>query len=178
MKHILVLTIGLFLFGGAQAQLKVGYVDIQMILLQMPERDSIESVLKIKQQELREKIEAKQQLMQQKYATFQKRAQLGEVTPKEQQEMEQEIQKMQQDLQAMAQTSEQELLEKEQELLSPIETRIVKIIDDLREEKKYDIILNAVDGTTGSRIVISSDKEADLTDDVLKKMGITETVKN
>ena len=172
MKQIIVLTLGLFLFGSLQAQVKIGYVDIDTIMKKMPELDSIQSVLQVKQKSLEERIMAKQQLIEQKVTEFQQRRQRGETTQKEEQEVNVELQKLQQELQQMAQESERELLVEQQKLLIPVESKIVKIIDQLREEKGYDMILSAVDANTGTRIVISAAQEANLTDEVVKRLGI------
>lgn len=80
---------------------------------------------------------------------------------------------MQQSLQEFSSTAQQSLQQKQQQLLSPVLDKIQKNIDLVANESGYSYVLNSDAGS--SPILLHGPKEGDISDLILKKMGITPT---
>ena len=80
---------------------------------------------------------------------------------------------MQQGLQEFSSTAQQSLQQKQQSLLSPALDKIQKNIDLVANENGYTYVLNQDAGS--SPILLHGPKENDISDLVLKKMGVTPT---
>ena len=67
--------------------------------------------------------------------------------------------------------ADQKLLKKRQELMKPILQRLDENLKYLADGEGYDYILNSVDGN-GVTIVLRGPEEHDLTEKLMKKLGI------
>jgi outer membrane protein len=83
------------------------------------------------------------------------------------------LQTMQQGLQEFQSTAQQSLQQKQQSLLSPALDKIQKNIDLVANENGYSYVLNSDAGS--SPILLHGPKDGDISDLILKKMGITPT---
>jgi len=66
------------------------------------------------------------------------------------------------------------LFKKRQELIKPIQDRIYEEIQKLAKSKSYDFIFDKASGPT----MLYVNKRYDLSEDVLKELGITSVPKN
>ncbi|MEM6298291.1 MAG: OmpH family outer membrane protein [Bacteroidota bacterium] len=162
----------LFITTATLAQTpKIGFTDPQQVLEKLPE-------FKIKQSEFEDykKVLAKQ--METKQQAFQAALQAGEAkvqggaAPVEIQQIRENLEKMQQELVQLEQESNQKLAKKNDELITPLFDKIIKAIDDVAKEGSYDFIITRTDAT-GSEILLYGKEELDITNLVLKKMGVT-----
>jgi outer membrane protein len=167
------LVVGSFFAPAAHAQapLKIGYTSVEYVLSQMPERKQIESDLKAYSTQLEAQMKSKQTAFQTKLEQYQKGG--STMTAVVKADTEKELQTMQQGLQEFSSTAQQSLQQKQQQLLSPALDKIQKNIDLVAAESGYTYVLNSDAGS--SPILLHGPKDGDISDLILKKMGITPT---
>nr|WP_230688143.1 OmpH family outer membrane protein [Hymenobacter jeongseonensis] len=153
----------------AQAPLKIGYTDVQYVLAQMPESKQIESDLKAYNSQLEGQLRSKSGELEAKYKAYQQ----GEATMTDivKADKQKEMQNMQQSIQEFQRSAEQSLQQKQQTLLKPALDKLQKNIDVVAEENGFTYVFNSDGG--GSPLLLHAPKEGDISDLVLKKMGIT-----
>ena len=165
------LTAGTLAATSAQAQapLKIGYTDVQYVLAQMPESKQIESELKTYNGQLEAQLKSKSSELETKYKAYQ----AGEATMTDvvKADKQKELQGMQQSIQEFQQSAQQSLQQKQQTLLKPALDKLQKNIDAVATENGYTYVFNSDGG--GSPLLLHAPKEGDISDLVLKKMGIT-----
>jgi len=165
------LTAGTLAATSAQAQapLKIGYTDVQYVLAQMPESKQIESELKTYNGQLEAQLKSKTGELETKYKSYQ----AGEATMTDvvKADKQKELQGMQQSIQEFQRSAEQSLQQKQQSLLKPALDKLQKNIDLVANENGFTYVFNSDGG--GSPLLLHAPKEGDISDLVLKKMGIT-----
>ncbi len=170
-KLVLLAVMGLLAFvSHAQtATVKVGFADVDYIFSQMPEQKQIEQDLKSLQTQLKNQIDAKYQEYQKKLGDYQ--ANINTMidavranTERELVQMQQNIEKLQQDAQTTVQT-------KQTQLMDPVFKKVGNAINDVAKENGYTFILSQQIG--GLDVVLYGDEKADVSDLVLKKLGVT-----
>lgn len=165
------LTAGTLAATSAQAQapLKIGYTDVQYVLAQMPESKQIESELKTYNSQLEAQLKSKYAEYQTKGEAYQKgEATMTDVVKADKQK---ELQGLQQSIQEFQQSAQQSLQQKQQTLLKPALDKLQKNIDLVAEENGFTYVFNSDGG--GSPLLLHAPKDGDISDLVLKKMGIT-----
>lgn len=155
----------------AQAPLKIGFTSVEYVLSQMPESKQIESDLKTYGTQLEAQLKSKQTAFQTKLEAYQKGG--PTMTPVVKADTEKELQTMQQGLQEFQQTAQQSMQQKQQTLLRPVLDKIQKNIDAVAADQGYTYILNSDSGS--NPILLHGPKDGDVSDAILKKMGITPT---
>ncbi|WP_460615078.1 MULTISPECIES: OmpH/Skp family outer membrane protein [Hymenobacter] len=150
------------------APLKIGYTSVEYVLSQMPESKQIESQLKDYSAQLKNQLDTKYSEFQTKADAFQKGA--TAMSDPVRADKQKELQNLQQSIQEFQQNAETSLQQKQQALLKPALDKLQKNIDAVAEENGYTYILNS-DGA--SPVLLHGPKEGDVSDLVLKKMGIT-----
>ncbi|RSK30141.1 OmpH family outer membrane protein [Hymenobacter metallilatus] len=150
------------------APLKIGYTSVEYVLSQMPESKQIESQLKDYSTQLKNQLDAKYTEYQTKGQAFQN----GQATMSDpvRADKQKELQNLQQSIQEFQQNAEVSLQQKQQALLKPALDKLQKNIDAVADENGYTYILNS-DGA--SPVLLHGPKDGDVSDLILKKMGIT-----
>ena len=172
MRKLIVLIALVTCFAAANAQtaaLKIGYADPEYILTQMPESKQVEADLKSLQTQLKNNIDGKAQEFQTKLKNYQDNLQtmpdaVRVNTERELTQLQQNLEKLQQD----AQTSIQN---KHMQLMQPVYNKIGKAIEDVAKEQGYTLILST--RVSGLDVVLWGDEKIEVSDVVLKKLGIT-----
>jgi outer membrane protein len=172
MRTLFVLLFGLAAFA-AQAQTttqKIGYADWDYIFSQMPEYKQIDAELKTHGAQLENQLKAKYAEYQSKLTALNAMpASAPELTKKDKQtelaQLQESIQKFQQD----AQTS---LQKKQTDLMAPVFTKVGKAIEDVAKENGFAFIF-APQMVNGGDILLYSDEKYNVSDLVLRKLGIT-----
>ncbi len=172
----LFLTMGICLLGilSVQAQsseLKIGYTNVNYILSQLPETKQIESELKTHEEQLGAQLQSKMKEFEDKYKAFSDLAGQGNVDPVILNDKQTELQNLQSSIQKFQQEAEQSLQVKQQELLKPAYDKIQSNIDAVAKENGYTHIF-ATD-TQGAPILLYAQKQDDISDLVLAKLGIS-----
>ncbi|MDX1907775.1 MAG: OmpH family outer membrane protein [Bacteroidia bacterium] len=168
---LLTLLAVLGIAGSASAQnIKIGFVNVEAILVFMPETQTMNQQLQTYQTKLAQSLEAKQAYLETKLreyeefaATTQDEAQLK---PKRD-----ELIKLQQEIQASASDADQKLGARRGELMQPIVDKIQNEIDLIAKEEGWTFIFNTVDGS-GVSIVLHAPEENDLTRKLATRLGI------
>ncbi|MFW5726452.1 MAG: OmpH family outer membrane protein [bacterium] len=137
----------------------------------MPETKQIQSELQAYQRQLSNKINATAQGLQQQFAQYQQEAQ--NMTEQARQEKEEELQALQQQIQQDQQQAQLSLQRKEQELLAPVYDKIQLNIDKVAEQEGFTHILSSDVAGNAILLYVKNSEEADISDEVLKTMGIT-----
>ena len=155
----------------AQAPLKIGFTSVEYVLSQMPESKQIESDLKAYGTQLESQLKTKTTEYQTKLDAYQKGA--TTMTPVIKADKEKELQTLGQSIQEFQQTAQQSMQQKQQTLLRPVLDKIQKNIDAVANDQGYTYILNSDSGS--NPILLHGPKDGDVSDAILKKMGITPT---
>lgn len=158
----------------AQAPLKIAYTSVQYVLAQMPESKQIESELKTYSGQLEAQLKSKTTKFQTDVADYQKAA-AGAMTDVVKADREKDLSAQQQSIQEFQRSAEQSLQQKQQTLLKPALEKLQKNIDAVADENGFTYVLNS-DGD--SPLLLHGPKDGDISDLVLKKMGITPTARN
>ncbi|WP_324672479.1 OmpH family outer membrane protein [Hymenobacter sp. GOD-10R] len=152
----------------AQAPLKIGYTSVEYVLSQMPESKQIESQLKTYSGQLENQLKSKYSDYQTKADAYQKGA--AAMTEVVRADKEKELTGLQTSIQEFQRSADQSLQQKQQALLKPALDKLQKTIDQVADENGYTYVLNS-DGA--SPVLLHGPKDGDISDLVLKKMGIT-----
>lgn len=152
----------------ASGPLKIGYTSVEYVLSQMPESRQIETDLKAYSTQLENQLKSKYADYQAKAEAYQKGA--ATMTDVVKADKEKELTTMQQSIQEFQRSADQNLQQKQQTLLKPALDKLQKTIDAVSLENGYTYVLNS-DGA--SPVLLHGPKEGDISDLILKKMGVT-----
>lgn len=153
------------------AQQKFGYMNSASILTLMPEMKAAESQMEGARKQYQDKGQKMLQDLQTEFATVQQEVQQGVLSPKQQEEKGKALQVKEQEIQKYEQTMMLELQKREAELLEPILSKVKTAIDEVAAEGGYNFIFNDVPGAGG--IILFKDESADVTQAVMKKLGLS-----
>lgn len=164
-----VLLCGLFVTANAQTQ-KIGYAESDYILSQMPEFKKIESELKTHGAQLENQMKAKYEDYQAKFKALQS---IPATTPDAiKQDKERELAALQENIEKFKQDAQTSYSKKHTELMEPVYKKIGKAIEEVAKENGFTFIINP-QLSNGGDILLYSDDKFNISDLVLKKMGIT-----
>lgn len=178
-KLVLLAVLGLGFFATqAQTQTasgsKIGYADVDYIFSQMPEAKQIDTELKSTQAMLKNQIDSKAQEFQKKYTDYQNN--LNTMLDAVRQNTERELQQMQANLEKLQQDAQTTIQNKQTQLMEPVYKKVGKAIEDVAKENGFTFILNQQIG--GLDVILYGDEKMEISEMVLKKMGITPAPKN
>jgi outer membrane protein len=154
----------------AQAQdekpFKLGYTNVNYIYSLSPKSKEIESEIKSRTTMLQKEIENKEKDFQEKLASYQKAQ--GNMLESIKADKENELRNLESSIMNLKKNAEAELKAKYEELVAPESDRISKAVKDVATENGFTYIING-----DPQIVLYSSEKYDVTDLVLKKLGIT-----
>jgi outer membrane protein len=152
----------------AQAQVKIGYTNIEIVLSLMPETQQINKELET----FEGKLQVKQSYAQSKYEEYQTKTEKNLWnTPQEKTAAEEELKKLESEIRDFAQDAENQVVQKRQTLLSPVLEKLQTAINDVAKANGYTFVLNA--GSSGSvSTVLFAPDEDNLTERLLKHLNI------
>lgn len=179
-KTLILLLFFIFAAAGTSvSQVKVAFVDSDIIIKQLPEAQEVQKKLEdlqklyvdtvtTKENDIKTKADA----LKTKYEDAQRQVQDGKLTPEQVQALETEItnmqvevQKLDQDLADYKQEVQKVLLNTQAELFKPVKDKITKVIEQVARELKYNYVLDKA-----SDAMIYGDKDMDITFKVLDKL--------
>lgn len=178
-KNILIIAIVLFGASFAKAQdtakpLKIGYIDVDYVLNQMPETKQIESELKVHQNQLQSQLQSKMDNYQKLVQDYQAGA--ATMTDVIRADKEREISQLEQNIQQFQQDAQVSLQKKQSDLLQPVYDKIGKSIDAVAAAEGYTYVFSQRVGSID--VLLYFPPENDISDLVLKNMGITPKANN
>ncbi|MGD8319822.1 MAG: OmpH family outer membrane protein [Gemmatimonadota bacterium] len=151
--------------GSARAQtLKIAYINSQEILANAPgakeAQDAFDKDMASYNQEaqqLQEEIQRMQQQLQQQELTL---------SPEAKRNRQQQIQQKAQEAQQRMQELDQQAQKRRSELIQPVMDKVTAVIEKMREEGNYSLILDVAAGS-----IISADPSLDLTQEVIRRLA-------
>jgi outer membrane protein len=160
----LFLTVLISGMSFAQAGAKIGYIDSNKILTEMPQTDSLSKELKNYADYLDQQMQTMGQEYQKKVQDYQQN--VAGMSDLIRQTKEKEITDLQQRIQAFQASADQDLQNKQQELFNPLIQQVKDAITAVGKENGYNYIL---DVGTGAVVYYEGD---DIFPLVKKKLGI------
>ncbi|KUG06273.1 OmpH family outer membrane protein [Solirubrum puertoriconensis] len=155
----------------ASASLKIGYTNVDYVLSQMPESRQIESQLKDYSTQLENQLKTKYQDYQTKAEAYQKGA--ATMSDPVRADKEKELTNLQQSIQEFQRNAESSVQQKQQQLLKPVYDKLQKTIDVVADKNGYTYVFNSDAGFGTTPILLHGPKDGDISDLVLKEMGVT-----
>lgn len=169
-KLVLLAVFGLITFASqAQTATKVGYADVDYIFSQMPEAKQIEAELKSMEAQLKGQIEAKIKKFQTELADYQKNG--AAMIDAVRQNTERELTQQQQNIEKLQQDAQTTIQNKNTQMMTPVYDKVGKAIEAVAKENGFSFILNQQIG--GLDVILYGDEKMDISDLVLKNMGVT-----
>ncbi|CUA82979.1 periplasmic chaperone for outer membrane proteins Skp [Pseudidiomarina woesei] len=147
--------------NAAEAQQKIGYVNMQQVLINLPQARNLEQQV---QEEFKgriseiEEIEGKMQALQDKAERDSKI-----MSQREMQDMGRELELLDATRQVKAKGLREDMQRRGNELRDQLMAEVMRNAQALASEQKYDVVLS-------SNSLVYANENFDLTDDVLKKM--------
>jgi outer membrane protein len=157
------------------APLKIGYTNVEYILAVMPESKQIESDLKTYSTQLESQLQTKYKEYQTKGEAYQKGAQT--MTDVIRADKEKELMNLQSSIEEFQKNAEVSLQKKQQALLEPAYKKMQKAIDDVAKENGFTYVFNSDAGYGTNAILLHAPESDNISDLVLKKMGVTPPAK-
>lgn len=155
----------------AFGQLKIGYMNAQEVLNQMPQRSSV-------QQQLNNFIKQKRQQLQQRTAAFQdsvaqyqqNKASMSDAQSKQR---EQELTQMESNIRQFQQQIQQQIAQRRASLMQPLYKKMDQAIADVAESRNLDFVLNEATSTGDKVVFYSAREQLNITDEVVKQITNT-----
>lgn len=163
------LLVGLLAPAPAAAQQKIGYIDSEYILGQLPEYATVQQRLDRLSQQWEGEIEEQQSAVSELVAEFEARRLL--YTDEERQRRQEEIGQARQDVENLRQRyfgPDGELYRRQKDLVRPIQERVLGAVDAVARGEGYDYVLDK----SGPALFMYANENHDLTDEVLDELGI------
>ncbi len=147
---------------------RIGYMNVQEVISQMPERPGVE-------QQLNDFITQKRNQLQQRTASFQEavadyQENQASMSQQQQAEREEELAQMEEELVNYQQTLQAEIQQKRTELLSPLYDRINAAIETVAQDLELDFVLNEETGIGEKIVYFSSMEQMNITQRVLERV--------
>jgi outer membrane protein len=158
-------------FGQEQ---KIGYADWDYIFGAMPEFKTIDTQLKAHGDQLQSQIEAKRKEIDEKLKAYQALPATTDQLIRA--DKERELQRLDEGLRQFNEDAQKSYELKRTSLMDPVFTKVGKAIEDVAKENGFAFIINPR-LMTGGDILLYSDQNFDVSDLVLKKMGVTPPAK-
>lgn len=172
MKYFAIIIILLFgLTLSSTAQMRVGYMDPQVVLDNLPEKEAIERQLNRFLDGREAEFEERSIEFQNMLARFQQEA--PNLSEEETRRRQQELQVKDQELEEFQMRVQRELEQRQAELLGPILQEMNTIIESLAMEMNLDYVLNEATSEGEMILLFISDdgkERLDLTDKVISRM--------
>jgi outer membrane protein len=166
-------AVGLLSTFSTNAQtVKIGYTNIDFILSSIPDSKDVQAKLSTEKAQYDKLIQEKITGFQKDYEDFQKLMQAGNVSAVIRTDKEKSLQNKQNEIQEFQQNSETALQAKYQQLLSPVMDKIQKAIDEVAKANGYTYVFNSDAGAGTTPIVLVAPEQDNITNLVLKQMGV------
>ena len=167
---ITVLSSAVVFAQTAPAAQKIGYADWNYIFSQLPEFKQIENEMKTHGTQLENQLKAKYQEYEQKMRAYEAMpATTSDIIKADKQR---EIQALGENIQKFQTDAQASIQKKQLDLMQPVYTKVGKAIEDVAKEQGYSFIINP-QLMGGDDVLLYSDEKYDISDSVLKKLGVT-----
>ncbi len=169
MKRIIQITLlaAVFTFLGLQDAVaqKVGHVNAQSIVYELPEMKQATSNLEALAGQYKKQLQSSKEKLEAKLVEATKKQERGELSPADIQRIQGELGAEEQALFKKEQEYQKQLMQKEEELTGPLYDKIKKAINDVANANGYAYVLDAT-------AVLYADEANDITGKVKAKLGM------
>jgi outer membrane protein len=145
---------------------KIGYTNVEYILLQMPESKRIESELKTHSTQLESQLKNKYSEYETKLQAYEKSAATMDKVVRD--DKEKELMNLNNSIQEFQRSAQASLQQKEKSLVDPVITKIDQAIKDVAKENGYTYVFS-------NQALLAGPEEGDISPLVLKKLGVDPT---
>ena len=164
-----ILLLGVFVLAGlagpeAQAQ-KLGYVNQEALILNLPDYAQVQQQLQQELQEEQQAFQQEQQEFQEKLEKYQQQQAL--LSEERRAEREQELMQLQQQLQQSAAERDQTLAQREQELMQPLYEKVQEALETVAQRHNIDAVMRIQ-----ALSYVNEDTVMNLTPDVARELGL------
>ncbi|MGR3810052.1 OmpH family outer membrane protein [Jiulongibacter sp. NS-SX5] len=156
--------------ASVQAQVKIGYTNIDYILGNIPDSKDIQTKLATEKAQYDKLLQEKITEFQKSYEDYQKNASTMSAVIR--QDKEKSLQTSQEGIQEFQQNSETALQRKQQELLAPVMDKIQKAIDEVAAANGYTHVFNSDAGFGTTPVILVAPDTDNITDLVFKQLGV------
>lgn len=167
-------TACLFLFllsTTAYGQVKIGYMNTQEVLNQLPQRSEVEQKLNSFIESKREELEEQIASFQNEVATYQQNQ--DGMSEQEIQQREQELAEQEASVQEFQQNIQAEIQEQRATLLEPLYNAMDQAIAHVAESNDLDFVLNRATNNGENVIYYAADQQMDITQRVIQRVSET-----
>jgi outer membrane protein len=155
--------------GVAHGQgIKIAFVNSQALMPAAPGYAAAESTLSKEGEGFRTTLQKLQDSVNAMLTKYQKDEPTLTAAVKDKQQK--AIQALETDLQAKQLQFQQQFAARQNEVMAPVTDAVKKVLDDIREEGGYAMIL---DNAPGASNIVSADKNLDITDKVISRLRAT-----
>jgi len=171
MKIISLLITCAFLFfaGSSIAQLKIGYVDSDTIMENLPDAQDANQKLDALVKEWQTELSKLEQEWKTKYADYDKRKLI--MTDQTRAETEQELIKLEKQVGEFREKkfgNNGELFQKQDEIMKPVQNKVFNAITDIAKEEELDFVFDR----SGDVLLLYAKEEYDITAKVLERLKL------
>lgn len=173
----IVLAVGFGVSNGVQAQaseeMKIGFVNPQAILANMPEMKAVQQRLQNFAAKKQQELTQKEQAFQQEVNTYQQK--IGVISADAQAQEEERLGQLQTELLQAQQDAEAELDQKRQELVGPLYDQISTAINNVADQMGLTYVLNTTTSTGDFVILYASEEYSakyNITQAVMEQLGM------
>lgn len=176
MKRFFVAAAALFFVSSVsfgQDAPKLGYANTEYILSQLPEAKKVETELQAHGTQLENTLKAKAADFQKKMDDFQ--ANSSKWVDAIVQDKQRELQELQAAFQKFQADAEASFTKKQQALMTPLYEKVGNAIAEVSKENGYAFIITLKAPSSAQDILLYKDPQYDISNLVLKKLGVTPT---
>src|SRR5262245_9787405 len=148
-----------------QSPMRLGWINLQLILQQTPGYSQAESTFAKEMQSFQAEVQKLQGQFDSTLSAYEQQSIV--LSPSAKQSKEAEIRQLQQRMETRRQELSQRAQQRERELVGPIEERVKGVIDGIRAERNIAVIFDA--SAQGSNI-IAADRTLDLTPVIVQRL--------
>lgn len=159
----------LFVTVHSQAQVRIGFMDVQTVMAELPEMENIRA-------QLDDYVQQKQQQLQDRTASFQEEVanyqeNRASMSAQQQQSREEELATMEEEMRTFQQSIQTEIQQYRQKLLAPIYEDIDNAIANIAEERGLDFVLNRATMRGENIVQFSAQQSLNITDEVISRIS-------
>lgn len=170
MKHMrMVIAAAALLVSAAGAEAQQGqivFINSQQLVASAPGAREAQATLESEMATMRTEVQQMEATLDSMMAVYDQRQVM--LSPEAKRQMQDEIRARQREFQQRAMQMDQQASQRQAELLQPIMGRIQQVIDALRAERGYALVLDATEGG-----IVSADASLDITQEVLNRLRST-----
>ncbi len=157
----------LFFYSEISAQLKIGYVDSQAIMDQLPDAQDAQKKIDAQIEEWQKELKKMQAEWKERFDDYERRKLI--MGKQKKAEVEKELVAMEEKIENFKQAkfgANGELFKKEEELMKPIQNQVFTVIEEVAVEHELDFVFDR----SGDLIFLYAKEEYDITPQVLSKL--------